>query len=64
MIVRHEGMEPIVEIEGKRYLAMLESPHVVSLPGPLWIFQGFFTQYQYTYGFKFVYLYEFDFEAQ
>ena len=64
MTIRHEGMEPIVEIEGKRYLAMLESPHVVSLPGPLWIFQGFFIQYQYTYGFKFVYLYDFDFEAQ
>lgn len=58
--ILHEGMEPIVEIEQKKYVAMLESPHAVTLPGPLWILQGFFVICQYTYGFKFVYLYEFD----
>ena len=60
----HEGMEPIFELDHKKYIAMLELPHMISLPGPLWIFQGFFLMYRYTYGFKFAYLYEFDFNEQ
>ncbi|MDD2971530.1 MAG: MerR family transcriptional regulator [Lachnospiraceae bacterium] len=59
--ILHIGMEPIMEIEGKTYLAMLESPHRINLPKVLWLFQAFFNTYQYTFGFKFVYLYEVSF---
>lgn len=58
--ILHVGMEPIVEIDGKKFLAMLESPHMVRLPKILWLLSPLFTQYIYTYGFKFVYLYKWE----
>lgn len=58
--ILHIGMEPVLELDGRRYLAILDLPHTIYLPGKLWILQSFFSVYRYNFGFKFVYLYEFN----
>ncbi len=58
-IIEH-GMEPEVEIDRKRFIAMAEQPHTLTVPRFLWLLQPFFNQYRYTYGFRFVYLYQIE----
>lgn len=56
----HVGMEPIIKLDGKMYLAMLEQPHTINLPEKLYLLQPLFNMYGHTYGFKFVYLYSWN----
>ena len=55
LIILKEGMEPVVQIDGKQYLCMLEQPRSVN-------FAGSFFFMAKTYGFKFVYIYPYDAE--
>lgn len=50
LTILHEGMEPIVSINGEEYICMLENPKLVSMP----ILSLFASN---TYGFKWVYIY-------
>lgn len=54
--IRHTGMEPIAYLDGRKYLFLLDLPHVLEFKGPLrWLFSGLFT---YTsWGYKVVYAY-------
>ena len=54
----HEGMEPVVRIDGKKYVCMLEHPRTVQTKGLLRILFPFFAPK--TYGFKFVYVYPYQ----
>lgn len=53
LTIIHEGMEPIVIINGVKYIAILETPKVVNIP-----FLPIF--YASSYGFKWVYLYKYE----
>ena len=54
--IRHTGMEPIAYLDGRKYLFLLDLPHVLEFKGPLrWLLSGLFT---YTsWGYKVVYAY-------
>lgn len=56
--IRHEGMEPVVYIDGKKYLCMLEQPRMIELKGLLRILLPFYIVN--TYGFRFVYAYPYQ----
>lgn len=48
-----EGMEPIVLLNGKKYICMLEMPRILNFP-----FSIFFSTM--TFGFRWVYIYEYE----
>lgn len=53
LCITHEGMEPVVLIDGKKYLCILEQPRMVNTPVvPIFVSN--------TYGFKWVYIYEYE----
>lgn len=52
LMILREGIEPIVEIEGERYMCMLESPRMLKFPWSI------FFATSNSFGFKFVYLYK------
>lgn len=54
----HEGLEPVAYVDGKKYLFLLEQPHMLELKGLLRVFLPFFTVN--TYGFKFAYAYPYQ----
>lgn len=54
LVILHEGMEPIVLVDGVKYLCMLEPPHIATLPFLPTIY------YSSSYGFKYVYLYKYE----
>lgn len=53
LTIVHEGMEPIVIIDGVKYIAILETPKVINIP-------FLPTFYASSYGFKWVYLYKYE----
>lgn len=53
LTIIHEGMEPVVIIDGAKYLCMLEQPRMIDIP----ILPAFYVQ---SYGFKFVYFYNYE----
>lgn len=53
LTIIHEGMEPIIIINGIKYIAMLEMPKVINIP-------FLPTFYASSYGFKWVYLYKYE----
>ena len=52
LMILREGIEPIVEIEGERYMCLLESPRMLKFPWSI------FFATSNSFGFKFVYLYK------
>ena len=48
-----EGMKPIIEIDGVKYVCMLQQPTMVSFPLSILFVSN-------TYGFRFVYIYKYD----
>lgn len=56
--ILHIGMEPVVYIDGKKYVYMLENPRMLEPKGLLRIFAPLFTIR--TYGFRFVYAYPYQ----
>ena len=52
LMILKEGIEPIVEINGERYMCMLESPRMLKFPWSI------FFATSHSFGFKFVYLYK------
>ena len=48
-----DAPEPIIEINGERYMCMLESPHMLKFPWSI------FFATSNSFGFKFVYLYKY-----
>lgn len=53
LTILHEGMEPIVLIDGEKYVCMLEQPRMINIP----IIPAFYTS---SYGFKWVYIYKYQ----
>lgn len=53
LTILKEGMEPTVEINGERYLCMLESPRMLKFPWSI------FFATSSSFGFKFVYMYRY-----
>lgn len=58
LIILKEGMEPIVEIKGEKYVCMLEPPRMLKFP-----FSVFFVTNN-SFGFKFVYLYKLSLDRE
>lgn len=56
LTIIHEGMEPIVIIDDKKYVAMLEQPRMLDIP----ILPVFYVN---SYGFKWVYIYKYEDES-
>ena len=56
LTILREGMMPLIELDGKKYMCQLETPRTLDLPFP---FSAFFF-YTRSYGFKFIYIYEYQ----
>lgn len=53
LTIIHEGMEPVVLIDGEKYVCMLEQPRMINIP----IIPAFYAN---SYGFKWVYIYRYQ----
>jgi hypothetical protein len=53
LTILHEGMEPVVMIDGQKYICMLEQPRTINIP----FLPAFYIN---SYGFKWVYIYKYD----
>ncbi len=56
LTILREGMMPLIELDGKKYMCQLEIPRTVDVPFP---FSALFF-YTRSYGFRFIYIYEYQ----